>query len=1603
MSIIVMNRKILFVLVVVAVAVAAGSLAGFGWLYQKVRAYEREHGVQIVSCPQPVVTSPVVTPPQKIRSVDVAVKTQATNAVKKAELKVCGVNYAGETELRVVLSERPDMNGIRRHVNVEPLNEGFVGVSYEANYNRAKGCYEPSLVVTGDFAHNTNVTLRVRRGLSLYGKGANPQAEGSLAQDFIYTFRRKDLRPHVSFAADGRYLPPCGERTIGVESVNIASVRTEVRRVEPRNVVQMLAREEDIYEHYHGRGGDSRDTIELSGEVTTHRVSCVNKLNKKETAWMSVAADDGGPKNGIFLMAIGEGGHDFCKESHHYWCQNCNAPKYRLVCVSDLGLSVRTNANGLGVWVTSLTNGRPVPKAKVEVFSSANVKVLEGLTDANGWCVPAWVQKGQPFAVIVTAADGTDRTFLAIRDRMRIDETYGDGRRPVFLMAKECTGFAWTERGIYRHDEKIFFHLILRDGEMNAPKPFPVTLQLVNPKGNVFVEKTALPDRLGALAYEGFSVPADQPSGKWRIRAKLPGRDGAVLAEREVKIEEFAPPQIRVKVKACEGVHPTNFAFAVSAEHLFGGPAATLACEGAVVFEDVAFAPEAWKGYHFGNDDLGLKPCFRELGEETLDAAGKVRFTAPIWADSGRPKAMVRATGQGIVFEDGGRPATSRASALLHYYPYYIGSTLTGWVRRPENGTPKVALACVTQDGKRVGTSKKLTLKLERIDSVYSYRRGENGWNTWDCERIRSLAADDIEFETRTDADTEVALPVSECGDYVLTVSDSATGVSYARTFYLSAWGDETVRAPLANPTEVTLRPDKAAYRVGEAPRLVIKSPFTGFAMLSVLREKERYTEILKLTNATSEVVLRPVSREDAPNLDVYISVVQSVMENAKHLAVRAHGQTTVRVKPAEYEMPVKVTTKVIGTREVRAAVAAPGAASVVVTLVDEGINLLTGEPTPDPINAFARVRTAEHPLFDLYGKILPVDGAALKANGIKTGGDCGAEMLGRVSPVGTRRFKPLARWQVVPVKDGRAEALFTLPEFVGEVRVTAVAYSSRATGAASAQQKITPRLVAQPDAPRFVAPDDRFDVTLPLHNRSGAAGEVKAKINDQTFRFMLTKDASTNLIVRLIAPSAPGDFSIVYVAEGFGERHEQTIALPVRPAVAWVETAGVEAADAKSSHHQKKEGMSTNSYERYSERIFDSPLGEYEAALRWLAEYRHGCLEQTCSRVFPLIAAGGILNAVVTNAPDAVAVGVRRVESMIRERDFVMWPDCGEAPWNREVSLYAAHFLVAAEKSGARVNAVAKRQVMKFLNKWVDGKDANVSAYAALVLAIAGEPEKDRMFRLYDDRAKLSALARSRLALAFAVADDLPRARTLLADVHEPQSIKEAAFVAMARTAVDPKDAKILPLLMWLNAKRDRAKNSWGTTEENAHALLAMGAYYQANPPKKGEKFVAWRKLTLPKLGEVKDESNGIFIERTFRTVDAKLANLAGLRCGQLLIAELTVTSAVSRVMNDLVIEDLFAGAFDSVHRELDPEAVSVASSVPVIDDWVMRMDARDDRMLIFSKKFKLEAGHAARIFYPVRVVSAGEFVLPGASVEGMYDPALHALRAPGRVVVRP
>lgn len=1558
-------------------------------------------------------------------------------------------------ELRLPTNECPDMERIGEYVSISPSP---APVSFKYSY------YRDSVYVIGRFRPRTKYRVEVRAGL--------PMKSGrSTATDFVRTFDTGALPTSVKFANGGRYLPSVGRRSISVKSTNVKKLRVCTYEVPVRNVVQILAREEGVYGRYSGDGGDSYDTRELAGRECERIVDLPDREDEEVDTAIQVRGEDGRAEKGVYLVSVsGETGTSDDGTPRY------TESKWRLVCVTDIGLSVRETKDCVYVWTTSLTTGLPMKDVCVRLSSSANVLLADGVTDKDGWCA---LDKGDgtAFAVVATRSDTPDISFIALQDGKVNDETPADGSRRPFLEEDEVEAFVWTERGIYRHNETIFAQAILRNGKCRAPKPFPVEFTLCDPEGRVRASATVVSDRFGSAICEKFSVPDEMRSGIWTVQAKIPGHDGNVLGERRVKIEEFVPPQIRVKVDVSDESVMTNIGFTVSAEHLFGGPATGLNADGAVMFTDAPFTPKGWDGFRFGDSGRHLNPNFTPFRKEPLDNDGRlfIRTAQGGRVETiGRPAAAVKATVQGTVFESGGRGVSARASRIVHFYPHYVGVRMPGVLRRSDKPV-KCEVALVKPDGTALrdcATNRSLSVKIERVEYVYGLRKLDNNRSEWVTDKIRQVVGDVGRIAVGTNGLATLDLPVTSVGDYFVTVRDEEADVAFSAGYWVGGADDgDGLRASLSTPTKVDLSFDKKVYYVGDRPRLTVKAPFAGAVWLSVMRDKMVYSQVLRLEKPTGEFELLPVTEACAPGVDVALTVVQACRPGARHVTNRAFGIATMKtsVRDREFDVSVKpsVAYREDGGADLSASLLVGGAvakeAQAVVTVVDEGINMLTSEKTPDPIGWFGAVREAEHPLYDVFNYLLPVLDESLRRSGAKTGGGAEGDMFRRLSPQPTRRFKPLSVWKkAVRVVNGKADVRFSLPEFAGEIRVTAVVYDRKASGAASSRIKVTPRLVMQSDAPRFAAPGDLLEAVLTLSNRSGADGELRYEVavagagaleKPAAGRLVLNNGASQTMRFPVRAALKPGEAQIVFRSEGLGERHSYTILLPVRPGAPWVGESRTVCIPAGGKVELPNPAGHLPEFAQRRFTVSKDVLGELTAALGFLVEYPHGCLEQTTSRAYPLVAAGGILNripvresSIAADASNVVETAIARVVSMQRGPGFVMWPDCDVLPWNSRYSLWASEFLIASAKAGFKVPDSALARVKHYLRGFAMDEDVEVSSYACHLLAMGGVPDVDVQLRLFDGRTNLPFVAKCHLARAFTESGDRARAKELAADLGlKPSDVVSASLALLALVELDPSDARLPGLAAYLNSRRDRSEGHWGTTEANSHALLALATFNRTLPLPSGEPNVVLRdgdrtsaltpksafrmtgggtvvaenrgtgaayltasSVSLPDPLSLKAESSGIGIERRFLDIEGKEVDMANLSRGDLLVVEISL-QLEDRVYEDLVVEDLLAGCF-----EPDPIVVDGRSHMwdafawmdgAACDGWELRRDFRDDRFLLFSQSFsrqaKGDASRKAKAYYAVRVVGAGDFLLPGVSVEAMYAPEIHARSASCRVRV--
>ncbi len=1547
---------------------------------------------------------------------------------------VANVSNSDLSRISIEFSTRPDLSVINEYVKISP-DPG--PRTFDWWY------WQHDCKIACTLKPCTEYTVTVRSGL--------PDVKGrTLAKEFRRTFKTGHRRKSVEFAAEGRYLPSTGSRMIAVKSVNVTNLEYSVRNVMPRNIVQMLARENEEYACYYGGSADTHRTIELANAPHLERtVRVMAPVDTEATSPILVTPKTA--QNGVYLVGAGEKG-----ESN--WSLN-----WRLVCVTDIGLSVRKIGNNVYVWATSLVRGTALADIKVSVYGSNNLVLSEGVTDADGWCCCEFAGPISPFAVVAESNDGSDVSFLAMSG-LGLDENPKGGDRASFVPSDGSEAFVWTDRGIYRHGEDILLHALVRDGKGNAPKPFPVTIVQYDPEGKEFRKVTRKTDRFGRIAVSDFTVPDDQPGGWWKFEVCIPGRDLLTIGERKVKIEEFVPPQIRVKVSPPpDGATTNELKFAVEAEHLFGAPARGLIAEGAYRLEDAAFTPRGWEAFRFGDGDRCVMPNFTHLDKQRLDTAGKTEFAVTI-PKNVRPSAAVKLTVQGSVFEEGGRCASARGSSTLHLYPFYIGAMLPKVVRL-SSGSRKVRLALVDHQGVPYRGERELDASILRIDRVYGLKRNENGFHEWKTDLIRVPVVSDLKVKFAANGSGVVEVPCDVTGEYVLKVADEASGASLGVVYRVCGADEAETTADLDNPASITMACDREIYHPGDRPRLTIRSPFAGLALVTVLRDDLVYSQVMTLTNATSEIELEPVTAQWAPSVDVCVSVVQAAVGKPRHVTNRARGVLALRCATPDSALKVEVAANVKcaaeGGATVDVKIDARSAAAVgeiaLVTLTDEGIHMLTNEPEPDPIGWFGRSRESYHPFFDIYDHLLPVlDPDSLRRSGVKTGGGADGDLFRRLSPMPSRRFRPLSLWNCeVPLKDGVGTTSFTLPEFVGEVRVTAVAANRRAVGADSVHAKVQPAVVMQPDAPRFAAPGDRFDAVLPLTNCSGRKGRIaydvmvsgSAALSGPVHgEIELGNGDSRTLTIPVVAAAEPGEATIIFVSEGFGEKHRAEIKLPVRPAVPWVKTAGVvELHPGEEKEFANEGGLCPDAAVR-AFAVSSSPLAELASALEWLVAYPHGCLEQTVSRVFPLVAAGGFLNTLPSartsaadDAKDVVAEGVRRVLSMMHENDFTMWPDVNMPPWDPEVTFWAAQFLIEAKAAGYSIPSSQMNRCLNMMRRKAASTNEVVSVYACHNLALVARPDRDRMLHWYDARAKLSPLDRVRLARAFAKVGDRERAGALL-EAFAPSSVKVASFALLMLLETDPADVRIPALVKYIGDRRDKSTSHWGTTAENAHALLALATYYRSRPAPSGrpevalvgadgraeplalkhvrryvgggtlklvnkgaaDAFLAWSRLALPAMEEVRPCADGVSIERRFFYLDGKQVDLGAVSRGDAIIVELRLKASEKRDYSDLVIEDLLPACFEADWARND--TLEMLDLKGADSSWWLRADIRDDRLFLYSKKFSAAPDGKTHVFhYQVRAVSSGEFVLPGASVEAMYEPAIRARGESCRVTVKP
>lgn len=947
------------------------------------------------------------------------------------------------------------------------------GKTNYADYVRLTPAIKPAVTVDGTslclagLEFDKEYKARVRAG-------APAKSGEKLKRAVETTIAFGDKPAYVGFVGDGVVLPRLEADGVGIETVNVDAVNISVYRVSDRSLARKsIVRGESFGAEDYFYAWDQESGEDVGVKVFDKKLSIKNVENQTVTTVFSLGAALKSLAPGAYFVKLA----DATKGAD----EDRKASAFRWVMFTDLALSSYSSSEGIDVFVRSIATGKPASGVRLDLVATNNDVLARAETNADGRARfgKAVVSGEHPLTPRMIMAYGRAQDFTALdlqRAPLDLTDRNVDGRSAPSVL----DAYVYLDRGIYRPGETAHITGLLRDSAGLAADR-PLTLKIVRPNGT-----QALTERIEKFDIGGFSrdyaVPKSAARGVWRIEIEADGV-GPVGGE-SFSVEDFVPQRLEVKLDVDE-TRPMRAnetrAVKVDARYLYGAPAGLLGVESEARLRLDPNPFPKLEGYRFGPADSRFDERYLTLANATTDASGKASVDLSIEGAPENYGAPLRADLVIGVVEPGGRVVRESARIPVRPDDRYLGLKLANQSSGfGENEPAEIDAVLVDWTGKQ--TAATLEWRLVEEDYWFDWYREDGAW------RWRRSFKDVLVAEGRTDEKAAGASRISQAldaGSYRLTATDPKSGAKTDIRFYV---GWRSYESGAETPDQATLTVVSKNVDAGGKAKLFLDPPYAGEAIIAVATDKVHSVQRLKLDDKGKEII---VDTDPAWGSGFYVlaTIVTPRDVVKRPIPRRAMGVAYVAFDMGGRTLDVAVNTPDLlrPRQKITAPVKIGGAAkgeAVMLTIaaVDEGILRLTKFESPDPTAYYYGKKQLAVELRDDYGRILDANlGAAARFGGDQLGG----EGLTVVPIKSTALFNG-------PVKvgaNGVANVPLDIPDFNGELRMMAVAWSADKLGASSKPMTVRDPVPALLSLPRFLAPGDNAQATLLVDNVDGAPG----------------------------------------------------------------------------------------------------------------------------------------------------------------------------------------------------------------------------------------------------------------------------------------------------------------------------------------------------------------------------------------------------------------------------------------------------------------------------------------------------------------------------------
>ena len=1181
---------------------------------------------------------------------------------------------------------------------------------------------------------------------------------------------------------------------------------------------------------------------------------------------------------------------------------------YTIAVITDLTMINKSTADGdMLLYLVDRRSGKPESGVNVQVVRKG-IKLAEGATDRDGVLRTRVRQDSNP--KVRTSREDYDpeaERDSADRDEYLILASRGQqfavsGLSPSYFgwnrsyggegSIPGITSYIYTDRPIYRPNQKVYFKGILRHlGEAGYEMldTRTVKITITDPNGGEVLKKDFSMSPRGTFNGE-VEISGNAPLGSYNIVVRI---NDAVAANGSFDVEEYKKPEYKVRVATPKPYVPVGekTKFTVEAKYFFGEP---------VKNADLKYYIYRSRYYHWWwnqAEDDGLGTDAEEQGDEQrdysygdnmvkegegkLDANGvmEIEFQVPPpdpqdYGDyTYRLEAQVTDSARRVI--DGkasfvGTRGTIVAYANPERYVYY------------QNESARIRISTADYEGHPVST--KVTLNFVEVN-YQKIEKERDGYKYFEYKQIRTpLSSSAVTTNAQGEATYDYPVPKVGYIDIETLVEEGGKKIlSEGGYLYATDRNNRWAEGAYGDYNSIKLIADKKTYKPGETARILAMLP-TDKAHLLVTTEMSKVLEYRYVYAEGRAISIElPIKSNYSPNVYFNVAYLKDgeMYTHSKNIAVPARDkflQLEVISDKKQYK-PRDPASYTVFARNADGT-PAPGV-EVSLGIVDEAIYSVRPDTSGDIRRAFYGTRYSS--VSTNFSNSYSFTGYSGKKEMQLAGNKRSYQLADFKSDsrndelIVRKNFPDTAFWQpdVVTGADGKASVKFILPDNLTTWRGTARAVSPDLRVGSRVEKVLSRKdLILRLETPRFMTEGDVVTVSGIVHNYLSADKAAKidlevtgASLVDQaSHRVTVTKQGEQRIDWRISATQV-GATTFLARAQTDEESDAIELRVPVVPVGLKQSIGGAAALAGENAEKVFSLDLPDNANtQARALRIEAAPsiAGALFGALDYLTGYPWGCTEQTMSSFLPNVIVAQTLKEVKTTSiratndlPKKVQRGLERLYDFQQENGGWGWWRGGyNDPF---MTAYVVDGLTMARRAGFGVDTVRLDRARARIKQLLDaGKveketiDPDTRAYLVYAYTMSGDSDARYVNDLFTKRSDLQPYGQALLALALKARADLSRASLVAGEIERTarltdfdahwESLRKGAFdyvhevdieaTAMSLKAlaqINPKSELLPKAARWLVSNRSNGYY-WDSTKHTAFAIYGLSDYLKVS-----------------------------------------------------------------------------------------------------------------------------------------------------------------------------